>query len=527
MANTIGELNVEIGAKLDKLERGLNRMEKSIGDAGKQSESVAAKSFGNIGSIIAGAFSVGAIMNFAKQVIEVRSEFERFESVLANTLGSQSQSRIILGEIQEFAANTPFQLNELSGAFVKLTNYGLKPSMEAMRQYGDLASAVGKGFDQLAEAVADATTGEFERLKEFGIRASKEGDKVTFTFKEQATEVDFTTSAIQDYILSLGDLQGVQGSMIVQMETLGGKVSNLEDNYAKLLTTIGETKVFKASVTGLSAEVENLNNLITILSDDSASMADKLGAIYDNFIDPFAIPGQLVEDLKETADGIRNARKETEEWINFMTLNAENGWSLMADGAAGAAKQNDEFTKSTKRAKEEFTRLIEKARKSMAKETGELQLKGEFDFQPATQFGDIIRIDPEIQDTLLQQQEQLRLFEEQLAFTALTAETFGGVLQSSFEAALINGENFVEVFGNALKNLVLQLISAAATAAILAAVLAPISGAGFGATFRGLFLGTPGGGGGMGGNLGQFFVSGSNLVTSTNRARKQEGRSVR
>ena len=529
MANTIGELNVEIGAKLDKLERGLSRMEKSIGHAGKQSENVAAKSFGNIGSIIAGAFSVGAIMNFAKQVIEVRSEFERFESVLANTLGSQSQSRIILGEIQEFAANTPFQLNELSGAFVKLTNYGLKPSMEAMRQYGDLASAVGKGFDQLAEAVADATTGEFERLKEFGIRASKEGDKVTFTFKEQATEVDFTTSAIQDYILSLGDLQGVQGSMIVQMETLGGKVSNLEDNYAKLLTTIGETKVFEASVTGLSAEVENLNNFITILGDESTSTADKFGALYDYLIDPTAIPGQLVQGMEDAADGIRTARKETEEWINFMTLNAENGWSLMADGAAGAAKQNDEFTKSTKRAKEEFTRLIEKARKSMAKETGELELKGEFDFRPATEFGDIIRIDPEIQEALTQAGQRTKEFEEQLARTTMVGATFGEVLQSSFDAALINGENFVEVFGNALKNLVLQLISAAATAAILAAVLAPLGPVGFGATFRSLFLGPAGGSpsAGMAGNFGGFFVSGSNLVTSTNRARKQEGRSVR
>ena len=48
MANTIGELNVEIGAKLDKLERGLSRMEKSIEKAGKQSEKTASKSFNKI-----------------------------------------------------------------------------------------------------------------------------------------------------------------------------------------------------------------------------------------------------------------------------------------------------------------------------------------------------------------------------------------------------------------------------------------------------------------------------------------------
>ena len=58
MANTIGELNVEIGAKLDKLEAGLNRMEQSIGQAGKQSEKTASQSFSKIGGIIAGAFSI-------------------------------------------------------------------------------------------------------------------------------------------------------------------------------------------------------------------------------------------------------------------------------------------------------------------------------------------------------------------------------------------------------------------------------------------------------------------------------------
>ena len=526
MANTIGELNVEIGAKLDKLERGLNRMEKSIGDAGKQSEKTASKSFNKIGATIAAAFSVQAISGFVRKVIEVRSEFERYESVLANTLGSEAKAGLILSEIQDFAASTPFQLNELSGAFVKLTNYGLQPSMEAMRQYGDLASAVGKGFDELAEAVADATTGEFERLKSFGIRASKEGNKVTFTFKEQATQVDFSAKAIQNYLQSLGDLEGVAGSMGVQMDTLGGNVSNLGDNFNKLLTTIGDTSAWGAVISALSDTLSGTNQLIKGLESDVGGVPwyEKLAMIFD--MTGFGQASLIsMGSMQDALDKAALKTKVFEEELN--KLNETAGWSL-SYGMNQAGDNIDEVADKAEKATESFVRLGKEIRKNRtSKETGEAELKGEFDFRPPTEFGDIIRIDPEIQKTLTENQEQLRLFEEQLAFTALTAETFGGVLQSSFEAALINGENFVEVFGNALKNLVLQLISAAATAAILAAVLAPISGTGFGATFRGLFLGTPGGGAGMGGNFGQFFVSGSNLVTSTNRARKQEGRSVR
>lgn len=35
-------------------------------------------------------------------------------------------------------------------------------------------------------------TGEFERLKEFGIKASKENDKVKFSFKGVTSEVKFS-----------------------------------------------------------------------------------------------------------------------------------------------------------------------------------------------------------------------------------------------------------------------------------------------------------------------------------------------
>jgi phage tail tape-measure protein len=268
MANTIGELNVEIGAKLDKLERGLSRMEKSIGQAGKQSEKTASQSFSKVGGIIAGAFSIQAISSFTRAVIEVRSEFEKFEAVLTNTLGSSSAAQLALADIKDMAAMTPFSVAELSGAFVKLTNYGLKPSMEAMRQYGDLASAVGKGFDQLAEAVADATTGEFERLKEFGIKSKKEGDKVTFTFKEQATQVDFTADAIENYITSLGDLEGVSGSMAAISETLGGKVSNLGDRFDSLLNTIGDTSAWGAVIDALGETLSGTEALIKGLQSD-------------------------------------------------------------------------------------------------------------------------------------------------------------------------------------------------------------------------------------------------------------------
>ncbi|MCL4483235.1 MAG: hypothetical protein M1445_11635 [Bacteroidetes bacterium] len=222
---------------------------------------------------------VSGIKNLFVNIIQVRKEFEKYEAVLTNSLGSNKKARQEMQMLQNFAAQTPFQLNELTGSFVKLTNYGLKPSREEMVKYGDLASSVGKGFDQLSEAVADAVTGEFERLKEFGIKAKKSGDLVTFTFKEQTTVVNNNAEAIKNYITGLGAMKGVAGSMAAISETLGGKISNLGDAWDGLLNSMGsKTSGVMVSVIGW------MTSFINVMSDNLRTIQAIKEAVRDKSV---------------------------------------------------------------------------------------------------------------------------------------------------------------------------------------------------------------------------------------------------
>ena len=108
-----------------------------------------------------------------------------------------------------------------------------------MRKLGDLASSTGMTFDQLAEAIIDAQVGEFERLKQFGVRARKEGENVIFSFKEVETQVKNNNAAIREYLIGLGDYSGVAGSAAAVSDTLGGKVNNLGDAWNNFLNKIG------------------------------------------------------------------------------------------------------------------------------------------------------------------------------------------------------------------------------------------------------------------------------------------------
>jgi hypothetical protein len=232
---------VAIGADLKDLKAGMKEAQNVTKKTANDMQSQFGNDFANsIQNKILGAFAIDALLDFGKAVIDITSEFQKFEAVLTNTLGSSSAAQIAMLQIQDFAAKTPFSVAELTNSFVKLANQGFVPTVNQLRQLGDLAASTGKSFDQLAEAILDAQTGEFERLKEFGIRAQKAGDNVIFTFKGVQTQVDFTNESIKQYITGLGDLQGVSGSMASINETLGGSVSNLGDSFDRLLVRLGK-----------------------------------------------------------------------------------------------------------------------------------------------------------------------------------------------------------------------------------------------------------------------------------------------
>jgi hypothetical protein len=253
----MAKLEIEISADNKKLKSGLADTDRQLQKTGQSFGKLNEFAVGAL-SGIAAAFSVAAIVDFGKAVLETTAKFQKFEAVLSNTLGSESQAQLALSQINKFASQTPFAVDELTSSFVNLANQGFKPTVNELTSLGDLASSTGKSFDQLAEAIIDAQVGEFERLKEFGIRAKKEGENVTFTFKGVETQVKNTEKEIRSYLLSLGDAQGVSGSMAKISETLGGKISNLGDNLEQLKLTIGNSSsgVFATSIDWLNTFIK-------------------------------------------------------------------------------------------------------------------------------------------------------------------------------------------------------------------------------------------------------------------------------
>lgn len=127
--------------------------------------------------------------------IQTAADFEKFETILKTTEGSREKAKASMDWISQFAVKTPYELNEVTESFVKLRTYGLDPTNGLLETLGDTSAAMGRPMIQAIEAIADAVTGENERLKEFGITASTKGDTITYNYTDAAGVQRFVKAA--------------------------------------------------------------------------------------------------------------------------------------------------------------------------------------------------------------------------------------------------------------------------------------------------------------------------------------------
>lgn len=235
--------------------------------AAKQS---AANFASGIKSLVLQYLGFQAAVRLGGGLLGANVEVERLNAALQTTEGSAAGAEAAFKRIQKFTAETPFQLAQVTDGYMKLKNLGMDPSERAMTSYGNTASSMGKDLNQMVEAVADASTGEFERLKEFGIKASSQGNKVAFTFGGVTTTVGKNSKAIQDYLIGLGETK-FAGAMERQMGTLGGVISNLKDNLFMAAVAIGKG--------GMNDALRELLRELVGVSGASGSVAKAIGQV--------------------------------------------------------------------------------------------------------------------------------------------------------------------------------------------------------------------------------------------------------
>jgi tape measure domain-containing protein len=246
---TIASIMVKIGANSSALQKELKTAQKEL-NATFGSESMSMSKY-----MIAGIAGIGAsLAALGVKAVQAAGNMQQVQAAMTNMLGSAGTAQDLLGKLQDFAANTPFEFNDVAQASQKFLAFGFTAEqiIPTLRAVGDAAAGVGlgqEGVNRLTLAMGQmAAKGkvagdEMLQLTEAGIPAWQMlADKIGVSIPEAMDMVTKGTVNAQTGLQALTEGMETRfgGMMDQQALTITGTWSNMMDGIGQAAVAVGQ-----------------------------------------------------------------------------------------------------------------------------------------------------------------------------------------------------------------------------------------------------------------------------------------------
>ena len=236
LGNTTKELQ-KSRLEIKKGHQEINKWASAANNKFKSVASTAIKTIGTLGTTL-GALAVGTGFKEAFNM-------ETYKAQLETATGDAQRAAEIMKYAIDMANKTPFEGGALVEAASKFEAMGMSAE-EWLGRAGDMAGATGKDIIQATEAIIDAQSGEWERMKEFGIKGVKDMDELVGVMNSRFTggmaKLSTTTKGLWSTVTgvvknSLGKIVGIMDDGTVRqgsaLDILRQKISTLADTLVK------------------------------------------------------------------------------------------------------------------------------------------------------------------------------------------------------------------------------------------------------------------------------------------------------
>jgi hypothetical protein len=301
------------------VERGLSRVQsafKSLGGVAAKAGKMLLSPFAAFTALLGSGALIAGMASFIKSSSAAASSVESLTTQFTTLLGSATAAKERMEEITEFAASTPFEIQELAatskllevmGGKLISTGDGLRLVGDAAAMAGQPIGEVGLHIGRLFSAITSGTSaGEsVNRLQELGLITGA----TKIQFEELAAAQKKGTAATLTGEQALKALQTVmskaRGGMAALSATTEGKLSNMRDNIDQLKVAFGT-----GFNIGLKNALDRVNEFLPQMLDKFKDFGLKTGKIMIQLMDAFE-QGRLGEVL-ETAlmAGVTKAGEE-------------------------------------------------------------------------------------------------------------------------------------------------------------------------------------------------------------------------
>ena len=226
-------------------------------------------------------FTLQGAQSFISQMIAVRSEFQQLEISFGTMLKSKEKANALMAQLTDLAAKTPFGLQEVSEGAKRLLAFQVPAQevTETLRRMGDVAAGLGVPMGQLihvygqVKAQGKLMTNDLYQFMNAGIPIIAELSKVV---GKSETEIKDMVSAgkigfpeVQAVIKNMTNEGGLFFNLMAeQSKSLGGQISNLQDNFDQMLNEIGKASegAVSGAISSVSFLVENYQTLGKIIA---------------------------------------------------------------------------------------------------------------------------------------------------------------------------------------------------------------------------------------------------------------------
>lgn len=260
--------------------RKLNNQLHSIANNAEKTGDQMDDAFKKVGKTIGAVFATSQLIDFGKQIVNVRKEIESYEISFRTLLGSQEKADALFGSLREFAVKTPMQLGDLAKGAQTLLGFGIEAEkiMPTLKQIGDISMGNAEKFGSLTLAFAQmSSSGKlmgqdllqminagFNPLQVISEKTGKSIGELKKEMEQGAISVEMVADAFKTATSEGGMFYGM---LEKQSEGLQGAISNLQGAWEEALNTLGERSqgLIVSGIKGATKLVENFDNLISVI----------------------------------------------------------------------------------------------------------------------------------------------------------------------------------------------------------------------------------------------------------------------
>lgn len=303
----------EIGDEADRTDRRLGGLSRSFGAFNTHARSFASGvggrvvgAFSAIGSAAARVAGIGlaavtaAVGLLGREFVQTAANMEQAEIGFETLLGSAQAAADFIGELQQFAAETPFEFPQLQDAAQRFLAFGFAAEeiLPLLRTVGDAAAALGAGNEGIERIVRT-----FGQIRARGVLAAEEvmqlaevgvpawqilADHMGVTVPEAMDRVSEravdASTAIEALAAGMDERFG--GLMERQATTMSGLWSNFMDNVN--LAGAETVRVFSGDV---SWALEHAIGWAERMRDEMPALAERAREAAGEFRDAFVEAG--------------------------------------------------------------------------------------------------------------------------------------------------------------------------------------------------------------------------------------------